>query len=187
MVTSSPHNFLRVLMLPLKEIDNSLPQSGKIIDLGCGEGIIADYLANKKARFVVGVDVDEKRLKKTAKKNLVFHLADIRKFKLDEIDGAVISDVLHHMDFKDQKSLLKNIAKGLKKDGVLVIKEIDTGEFIRSRLSRFWDFVFYPRDKIHFNDANKLKKFLESLGLEVTIKRPTRLFPGSTTLFVCKK
>lgn len=187
MDTKSPHNFLRVLMLPLKEIDSFLPQSGKIVDLGCGEGVIAEFLASKNGRMIIGIDLDEKRLKVSTQKNLRFQVGDIRKFKLDKIDGVIISDVLHHVNFQDQRLVLKNIAKGLKKGGVLVVKEIDTGEFIRSRLSRFWDFVFYPGEKIYFNDAQKLKKLLESLGFTVSIKRPTRLFPGSTTLFVCKK
>ena len=187
MDTSSPHNFLRSLMLPLKEIDNALPQRGKIVDLGCGEGVIAEFLARKNSRRVIGVDLDEKRLKESGQKNLRFQVGDIRKFKLDKIDGVIISDVLHHVNFQDQKSILKNITSSLKKGGVLVIKEIDTGEFIRSKLSRFWDLVFYPGDKIYFNDAISLKKLLESYGFTVSIKRPTRLFPGSTTLFVCKK
>ena len=137
--------------------------------------------------MVIGIDLDEKRLKESVRKNLRFKVGDIRKFKLDKTDGVIISDVLHHVSFEDQKSILKNIAKSLKKGSVLVIKEIDTGEFIRSKLSRFWDFVFYPGDKIYFNDAKILKKSLESLGFTVSIKRPTRLFPGSTTLFICKK
>lgn len=174
-------------MLPLKLIDQEMPKKGTIVDLGCGEGIIAKYLANNKNRKIIGVDLDKKRLVNSNQKNLSFKYADIRNFKFSNIDAVVISDVLHHMDFDDQKKVLKNISVGLKKKGLLIIKEIDTQEFIRGKLSRFWDFVFYPKDKIYFNNAKKLTKKLGSLGFQVTIKRPVRFFPGSTTLFICRK
>lgn len=174
-------------MLPLHEIDHAIPRKGIVVELGCGQGVIAQYLASTKTRQVIGVDNNKQRLSKSGQKNLIFILADIRKYDLKNVDAFVISDVLHHISFQDQKNLLEKISKSLKKGGTLVIKDVDTGEFVRSRLTRFWDFILYPKDKIYFNDANKLKIFLKSIKFEVTITRPSRLFPGSTTLFVCQK
>lgn len=181
------YNFLRFSMLPLKEIDSFLPQRGKIIELGCGEGVITKYLAQNSKRKVIGVDNDKKRLTKSNLSNLSYVFADIRNYNLEEPDGIVISDVLHHLNYDDQKKLLVKIRKSLKKNSLFVIKEIDTTEFIRSRLSRFWDFVFYPKDKIYYWDSQNLQKYLKKIGFKVEIHRPTRLFPGSTTLFVCTK
>ena len=65
-------DYLRKIILPLEEIDEQLPQKGKIIDLGCGEGVIAKFIAKKKARTVIGVDSDKKRLPETNSKNLIF-------------------------------------------------------------------------------------------------------------------
>ncbi len=178
---------LRPLILPSEAINQALPQVGKIIDLGCGQGLLAKYLASVPTRNVVGVDLDQKRMRQTKRKNLSFIRADIRTFNLAGANGAVLSDVLHHLSKNDQQLLLKNIAKTLKKDGVLVLKEIDTKEFIRSKLSRLWDFVLYPQDKIYFSSAVHFRKTLEGLGFYVEITRPSRLFPGSTTLFICTK
>ena len=181
------YNFLRALILPLEEIDSSLPKKGRIVDLGCGEGVITRFIAKNKNRQVIGVDLDKKRLKNSQLKNLKFKLADIRDYNLKNVDGVILSDVVHHINSNDQDKVLLNIAKGLKKGGILVIKEIDTKEFIRSLLSRFWDFLFYPSEKIYYSNYQKLSQKLEDLGFRVSIKRPTRLFPGSTTLFICKK
>lgn len=179
---------LRKLILPLIEIDLSLPQKGKIIDLGCGQGIIASFLALKKSRVVVGIDNDFSRLPKSTQKNLTFSRENLNTIELPKINGAVISDVLHHLEPEDQIALVKKVYQTLAKNGVLIIKEIDTGEFIRSRLSRFWDFIFYPQDKIYFNSAKNLKNFLKKAGFKsVKISRPCRFFPGSTTLFICNK
>lgn len=181
------YDFLRKAILPLEEIDRGLPQKGKIFDLGCGEGVISKYIAKNKKRTVIGIDSEKKRLPKYKTKNLSFKNTDIREISLEGCSGVVISDVLHHLDLKDQKNLLARIAKEFKKGGVLIIKEIDESEFIRSRLSRLWDFILYPKDNINYWNYRILKKFLEEIGFRVNFSRPRRLFPGSTTLFICKK
>lgn len=181
------YDFLRKAILPLEEIDKNLPKEGKIYDLGCGEGVITKYLANNKKRIVIGIDSNEERVPKYKTKNLSFKNADIRKVSLEGSMGIVISDVLHHLNLKDQKNILKKIANKLRKEGVLVVKEIDNSEFIRSRLSRLWDLILYPQDKINYWYYKDLKKFLEEIGFRVSLCRPCRLFPGSTTLFICKK
>jgi len=181
------YDLSRKAILPLEEIDKNLPEEGKIFDLGCGEGVISKYLANNKTRIVIGIDSNRERLSKEKTKNLSFENADIRKASFKGSSGVVVSDVLHHLNLKDQKTLLAKIAKELKKGGVLVIKEIDKSEFLRSRLSRLWDFILYPQDKINYWHYKELKKFLREICFKVKFSRPCRLFPGSTTLFICKK
>ncbi|MEX2027930.1 MAG: class I SAM-dependent methyltransferase [Candidatus Curtissbacteria bacterium] len=181
------HNFLRNLMIPLQQIDEALPKQGLILDLGCGEGAISAFLAQKKQRNVIGIDIDKKRLQQSSQKNLKFIHGDATAFNVKNVDGIVISDVLHHINFQDQEKLLENIARNIKKGGVVVIKEIDTGEFVRSWLSRLWDFVFYPTEKIYFSNAKDLTTKLTKLGFSVKIRREYLFFPGSTTLFVCTK
>ena len=181
------YDFLRKAILPLEKIDKILPKEGKIYDLGCGEGVISKYLAQNKKRKVIGIDSDIRRLPKHKTKYLSFKNADIRNVSFKGTAGVVISDVLHHLNLKDQKTLLSKVARELKKGGVLVIKEIDKSEFVRSRLSRLWDFILYPKDKINYWHYKELKKFLRKIGFKVKFSRPCRLFPGSTTLFVCNK
>src|SRR4030067_2267419 len=110
------YDFLRKVILPLEEIDKNLPKEGKIFDLGCGEGVISKYLTRNKKRIVIGIDSNRERLPKEKTKNLSFKNADIRKVFLEGSMGIVISDVLHHLDLKDQKNLLKKIAGDLKKE-----------------------------------------------------------------------
>ena len=180
--------FLKKIIWPLEQIDDSLPAKGRIYDLGCGEGIIAKHLARKKGeRKVIGVDSDKDRLPKTSSKKLIFKTGDINTFNIKNADGVVISDVLHHIVLEKQKKILNNVYIHLKKNGVLTVKEIDKEEFVRSKLSRLWDWVHYPHDKISYWNSHDLKKFLTRLGFDVNIKRVSRLFPGSTTLFICKK
>ena len=177
---------LRSLILPLKIIDGSLPKKGKIVDLGCGRGVVAKFLAKIPTREVIGVDLN---LKQTVSNmdNLKFVKGDIRNFDLKNAVGVILSDVLHHLSYTDQMEILENIARDLKKGGVLIIKEIDSGEFLRSRLSRIWDFLLYPKDQISYFKSANLCQILEEFGFEMEIIRTLRFFPGSTTLFICRK
>lgn len=182
------YDIFRKSILPLEEIDKYLPKKGLIIELGCGEGVIAKYLARRrKSRRVYGYDKNPKRLSFSNLKNLHFIYKDIRSVKLKKSEGIVISDVLHHLSFKDQKKILENIFDSLNKNGVLIVKEIDKSEFIRSKLSRFWDFIFYPKDRIYYWQSNNLENYLEKRGFKVEVIRVSRFFPGSTTLFVARK
>ena len=183
----SVYETLRRLILPLDEIDVAVPNSGTIIELGCGQGVIATYLSKKSTRKVIGFDYNSERLPKTKKKNLSFKKADITNVSLPNTDCYILSDVLHHLNTEEQKAILIKIYKALEKKGTLIIKEIDTEELIRSNLSRLWDFILYPKDKISFLNSINLEKNLKKLGFQVTITRPCRFFPGSTTLFVCRK
>ena len=179
---------LRKLILPIEDIEKAIPKKGTIVDLGCGQGLIATYLAQTKTRDLIGIDNNLLRLPKAKQKNLKFKNGDLTKLDLPKIDGAVISDVLHHLAPNDQKELMTKVFTNLKTEGVFVIKEIDSEETIRSMLSRIWDFVLYPKDKISYNSAKDLKHFLKSTGFKnIKNTRPCRLFPGSTTLFVCTK
>lgn len=184
---SKIYDSLRSIILPLGEISEHLPNKGQIIDLGCGQGVITRYIAKRKDRKVIGVDLDLKRLPKISQKNLKFIKSDIRNYEINNADGVIISDVLHHINFADQKKVLKRIAVNLEKTGTLIIKEIDSNEFIRAKLSRIWDFLLYPSDKIAYTNSISLKNFLKKLGFKVKIIRPCRFFPGSTTLYVCTK
>lgn len=174
-------------MLPLARIDELMPTHGRIIELGCGEGVISQYLSRNLQRQLVGIDIDKKRLPSKKQKNLEFKCADITKYKIGLVDGIVISDVLHHINFLEQDELLKRCFSSLGKDGVLVVKEINTQDLIRSKISRFWDFVFYPLDRIYFSRGSDLISRLRKIGFKVGMEQASLLFPGSTNLFVCRK
>jgi SAM-dependent methyltransferase len=111
------------------------PTKAKIIDLGCGTGILEIYLP--KDYKIVGIDNSKDMLKiaKSKKlKNAKFVLADIRNLDLKEkFDIAVcINDTLNHLtSSKDLKSFFANVARHLKK-GSIFIFDFNTTNFIKN-------------------------------------------------------
>lgn len=184
--------FFKWLIFPFENIEKYLPKQGEIVDIGCGEGVLSIYLSYKeRKRYVYGIDFDKDKIvlaKKAGQgfKNLEFKISDALSWD-KRIDGLVISDTFHHFPRKTQELFLKKAATLLKKRGVLVIKEINKDDLIRSKLSRFWDFILYPKDEINYWSILDFKSRLKALGFQVSVKREAILFPGSTILYICSK
>lgn len=183
---------IRFLMLDPQLLDHHLPHSGILYDLGCGNGIIAGYLSFISKRKVIGIDSDKQKIAIARKTlgflpKLSFRISDITAMRFSKASGFILSDFLHHISQKKQELLLKKIYRNLAKEGVLIIKEINSGDLFRKWLSRFWDFLFYPEDKIYYRTSRDWELILTNIGFSVEVKESVRWFPGSTNFFICTK
>lgn len=105
----------------------------KVLDIGCGTGLLSLKLLQKVDCPITGIDISEEMLaifKDKIKKLGLGQKIDCRlmdidslNFKNNTFDVAVSSVVLHHL--KDKIKALKKIYKLLKPGGIFVIGEID--------------------------------------------------------------
>lgn len=185
--------WLKHLFIPFAAIDAALPKKGTIVDIGCGEGAMTLFLARRSTRRLIGIDLDDNRLKSgrlaaKGQKNVRFIKRDLLKLSLPKrLAGCVIADVIHHLPSSFHVKLINNIAQNLRSGGVLVIKEIVTDDVLRSKLSRLWDFVLYPEDTIYYRSIQEYAHMLEKAGLRVTRRRTNPFTPASIHLFTAIK
>lgn len=184
--------WLKSLLWPFADIDGALPQQGLIIDLGCGDGLVAHYLASHSSRRQVrGLDLSPQLINQANQqpslKNLKFITQNIIHADLSHASGCLLSDVLHHLSKTAQLKLLKHISRQLKPGAICVIKEADTNDLIRSRLTRLWDWLLYPHDQINYYASKELIQLMRQLRFSVKFMPLRRFFPGSVNLFICTK
>ena len=155
----------------LEQINNRNIKNLKILDVGCGGGIICEPLARLGAK-VTGIDFSPNNIKAAqlhSKKNKLkinYIHKDIEKSKLDEkFDIVLMFEVLEHLD--NWKKIIKSIKKNLNKNGKIIISTIN-----RNLLSKLFA-ISIAENILHWipkgtHDYNKLIKPEE---LKITLSK----------------
>ena len=117
----------------LEEIGQYLPAEGSVIDIGCGFGLFALFFgAQAPGRRISGFDLDEARIE-TARRsgqrlgigNVTFELGDASRTRLSQpVDAVYMLDIAHHIPPDSVEPLIESIAHNLRRDGVLLVKDI---------------------------------------------------------------
>ncbi len=113
----------------LDQIDKKNIKNLKILDIGCGGGIICEPLARLGA-IVTGIDFAPNNIKaakihsKKSKLKINYICKDIENSKLDQkFDIILMFEVLEHLD--DWKKTIKKIKNNLNKNGIIIISTIN--------------------------------------------------------------
>lgn len=145
-----------------------------ILDIGCGDGIMANWICYHTGCKVIGVDKLKERLKKAGKVARRYKLAneficcDIEKrplsFPQKRFDKVLLVDVLEHA--KNPQLVIRSALRFLKRDGVVVIST-PTSNQQRILLKRYKDFFNYGSDNHYFEgfDKKKLVYWLKANGV----------------------
>lgn len=182
----------RIFTAPLFEIEKYVPKSGKIFDIGCGSGIFANLLLlMSKDRSVIGSDVSTKRINLaqntvTNKNNLSFCVQNCIDFNLDNISIVTIIDLLHHISFQEQESLLEKIYSGLEIPGLLILKDLEKKPLWKYIFHYVQDSISY-RSKLFFRSSQNMKELLNDVGFRVNIIPLESLLPYPHILYLCRK
>ena len=171
----------------LSVMDLLLPDSGRILDVGCGFGLFAAYFGQTHpARQIVGVDPDARRVQMAervaAELGLVRHrflAADARDAALaGPFDAAYVLDVMHHIPKDDQAALLSRLRDLLAPRGVLVLKDITTEPRFGLKFTEFLDRLMVGWDEpLSYRHHREWGALLRGLGFHVRMVRVPDVLP----------
>jgi len=184
---------LRWLLCPFEKIASFLPVKGVIFDVGCGYGLLANFLSlDFPERKVIGADFSSHRLgiaQKTigTRKNIEFLQKDVKDLNLESCDGLVVSDFLHHISPDMAKSFFRLIHERLKPEGKLIIQEVDRFPKWKYIATIIIDRLLNFGKPLYYCSADEWQKRLENAGFRVRTVPIHQGLPLADVLFICEK
>lgn len=148
---------------------------GKILDVGCGLGTIADFLNKSQKGNYLGLDLSEEALKKASIKNVKYINVDFSKYKsVVKFDVIIFNEVLYYMDADDAFEHAVNI---LKEDGKIIVSMFQMKNKILFRNIWMASRKYFKReDKIEISGVAKR----QSLTWRIEVMRK-KIFYEDTT------
>jgi ubiquinone/menaquinone biosynthesis C-methylase UbiE len=181
---------------PYEVVNNMLPQKGTIIELGCGEGLLSNFIAMSKPNAkIIGYEINPDRLTLARKgiPNAIYKVADVTNLKLLKANSYILFHVLHHLlSERQQEKILKNIKENLLKNGKLIIVEVHVKLSLKYFAAWFADhflvpWVFENRffTKAYFRGESEWIKILEKIGYSTKVRIETKGRPFPNIIFEC--
>ena len=183
------HTVIRWWTAPFEALETEVPRSGKILEVGCGHGMFATYLALSSAgRTVVGVDIDAQKIELAQE--------SVRQLRQGEAtisfehrpsgeiltieggwDAIVFADVLYLIAPEIRSRLLSDCIAALAPDGCLIVKEVNTEPRIKALIAQFQEFLatkvlrITDGDVLDFPSAADIETLISSDGLTTRVGR----------------
>lgn len=150
-------DYFERIILPLLD----LPQSGRVLDVGCGNGGISLLLAELRPDLqITGIDFESKPLEDAAAyatrnglKNLAFEQGDAHRLKYENgsFDGVVCQTVLTHV--RDAETVIREIARVLNPGGVFF-----AAEYTSSAMANYDNVHFDKHDEAWYREYYRINQ-----------------------------
>lgn len=161
-----------------------LNDQSHVLDLGCGDGTLANIVLSKHFRAVDGFDLSIAGINRARElaphSNIRFETCDITKMDystLPKYDGAYLWGILHHV--KDATpTILENLRNATKR---VVILEPNGNHIMRKLLERTATYKAAGEDSFR---TSQMEKIFKNAGYHPVIRKRLNLFPNFTPKYV---
>ena len=170
-----------------------IPENARLLDLGCGQGLLAALLAAAGAPRLAayrGIELmarDVARAHRALGAHCGVQQGDIRSAGFGAVDAVVILDVLHYMKPQDQDAVLRRVRDALVPGGVLLARVGDAAAGLPFRLSNWVDWTValargHGATRFHCRSVAQWRSALEALGFTVRAEPMSRGTPFANVL-----
>lgn len=126
-------------------VGNHLPARSRVLDIGCGDGTIVEFLLSKEIDCI-GVDASSRLIERGLErsKHLDGRLSRGDALALEHdsgsMDAALLVGVLHHMRPRSaQIAAVEEALRVVREDGVVIVRE---SNLVNPLFRLYWNYVF---------------------------------------------
>lgn len=188
--------------------DGLLPNQGRLLDLGCGLGVLPALLNQARSQYQAGnwfadwptppqhlelLGVELLQWKVTAatqalEDKATIRQGDIRTIELPQCSGIVILDVLLYLNAAEQQQILQRIAQALQPGGVLLLCEGNAAGGLRFHITRLAEQICCLSrgqgwQPLHYRSTKEWMALLQELGFSVESLPMSQGTPFANVLF----
>ena len=188
-----------------------VPGGGRVLDLGCGQGVLGALLLAARERHAAGEwpaawppppnprrmrgielmrkDVDRARASDPEGE---WVRGDIRTTEFGPADAVVILDVLHYIDYDAQREVLERVRDSLAGGGVLILRVGDESDSLRFRVTLAVDRAVmrlrgHRLARLYCKPVERWMADLAKLGFEVEAAPMSAGTPFANVLLVARR
>ena len=153
------------------ECTEFIKKGDKILDFGCGSGIVSKNFQDFFKADILGVDIKDSRVVSIPFKKIKEVSSEKLPFNDLSFDVALVSYVLHHT--KDPGEILKELKRVAKR--IIVYEDLPEG--FLSKLRCFFHEISYKilfqrvKYRFNFKTEKKWKELFEKLGLKIVAQK----------------
>ncbi len=179
--------------------DKLIPRRARITDIGCGFGPLCYMLAQTSAdRDILGIDYDDDKIAVAQHGwlrqhcHLRFEQANALEYPLPQSDVFIMNDMLHYMSAEHQQQLIEKCVAALADGGQIIIRDGNTEEQQRHRLTRFTELMSTriikfnkTEERLCFLSETRMRQIAAALGMTVETIQNDRY--TSNTIYILRK
>ena len=179
--------------------DKLVPRRACITDIGCGYGPLCYMLAQTSAdREILGIDYDDDKIAVAQNGwlrqhcNLRFEQANALEYSLPQSDVFIMNDMLHYMSAEHQNQLIHNCVAALADGGMIIIRDGNTEEQQRHRLTRFTELMSTriikfnkTEEQLVFLSETRMRQIADECGMSIETIQNDRY--TSNTIYILKR
>lgn len=162
-----------------------IAQGARLLDLGCGQGLLAALLRAAGAPRIAayrGIELmatDVARAHRALGADCGVELGDIRSADFGAADVVVILDVLHYMAREEQDDVLRRVRAALAGGGLLLLRVGDAAAGLPFRISNWVDWTValargHGASRFHCRSVAQWRTALEALQFTVDAEPMSR-------------
>jgi SAM-dependent methyltransferase len=188
-----------------------IPDNARILDIGCGQGLLASWLLSARAtqdngawppnwpaapvpRSIHGIEImrrDVERAQLALGNAATFTVGDMQKTSFSEVDVVVILDVLHYVSIAAQNDVLQRVRNALAPEGTLILRVGDANGGLPFHFSVWVDHVVsftrgHRNSRLYCRSLTAWRATLGDLGFAVRTLAMNKGTPFSNVLLIAK-